>query len=571
MWHLLRVFLTTAMTAPLLFPLAAFGRQAERTVIDLRSRPVDVADMQQKLLREHKDSLKLTPPEPDLIEALRWSLPSSSRGVCEERKPALSRYLRGRPASPAGAAVSGGSATDPMTPALLAVTEKHVADAEAKKALEALALLRQWLPCLEGVMSREQLIQLYQNEAIAHVYEGDGKEGEAFANLLAIDPEYTLPKIYGPKVKAPLERARQSGAPNVVGHLILKGVGSTVYVDGHVAADGQPVRRGEHLIQLQSGWGEIRSALVTVKAVEGRAPDAPVALLDLNDFGLLAEPRALEMLTSSLKKRALDNIQRRALEQHLQRKQARSILFGIEGAQPSDISVMECSTQGGLVCSAKGDASVATNKVLPPVDSGSPRITPPNRSGTLKPRVTVGMATQRTFFSEEIAVLDEMATGLAVAAELTVGPVRVGLHGQYLPWSSRKVIDDEGVCGAASTSDEVIGCLSPEAVMGLGVAAWYPVSLPGGLELSPGLSMAAARFGHVVVYHPNGIDVYDLDLVLINPSARAKLSFTRKVGTMQAGGGLELFGGTAWLPASSHDVRIMAFPVGATLSAVLAF
>lgn len=524
-------------------------------VVDLLPGSIEpsVPQKEMRRLSWRVGDIVLNEPGPELLQALQWALPDPQRERCYEGDGRFTFSARGKSARSGRSGRSGGDAAPsgdnlPFS-SLLDDARKAVLEQELTVALEALERARMTLPCSDAILPREQLRALYLHEGVAHFFLKDGKDSEAFMNVLAIDPTTRFDTGgYPTKVRKAFEKVELKADRRRAIRVVQDLEDVEVYLDG-VRVEGETTTFfGWHLVQLKGPAGRIRSQLIAFPGA------TEIPLSEVVDVGLRPLAQVREVLTQDIRSAALDRFTREGLEDYLSIRSEQSLLFAVAPTE---------GNRSHFRAYVRGDGMLEIRAFL----QGSVKVFSRAESRGIRgrnPVLGVG-ASLRGWIADPSAFPENgRMWGLQVFGDKPLGMLTLGARLDIQPFQQRLVSDPSGCIWGSGC-----GTLRVSAVLAGGVG--LPVYLTDHLRLTPGLYLEGAYVPELALSTSSSwpSQTVLVDILAGGPVARVELTGSLPLEALKLEAGLELLGGL-WA-APWEDQALLLFPLGMGLRGGLVF
>ncbi len=551
----------------------------EAVVVDLLPPGVDRAREASRLSRRLKHPIVLESPGDELVETLQWAAPAPAEPFCAGAGArALEQMAQGRWTAPPDDV--GG-----LCPALLRQAEEQVLFLDLEGAIATLEMAREMAPCLDEVLEKARIRDLFLLEGVAHVYLEDGSAREWFIAALGVDPDTQLGPDYSEEAQAALAEAKRWMEEREAVPLRALGSGGRYVLDGTPLDAVGAVLPGRHLLQAESLFGEVRSCWIEVEPIGSvsRGGDGGGGTRAWEGcLGLIPASEALETLTRDLSRGRLDGAMARRLDLHAHATGHEVLLFAVadDGAVDGGVRVVAYRAGRGVVSlspevwsaagmrEGDGGRSVAAEGGVAGFSAHSATRATSAGAGVL---LDAHVAGWRILGDPAMYAANGEAVGVGLGAEVPGGRVRVAVEARWLPPVSVGTGTGCDPPDAGQATVEQVACaaglLPRKASWWLAADAGYRILSRSRFSMTPFVGIGAARLPNTLVYLPD--QAPDLggylvaDAWMFGPSARVRADYLLHEGRLQVLATCQVFGGMT--AGRAGGTILLGFPVGLLL------
>ncbi len=467
--------------------LSTVAVHAEQEVITFSSKatPADIA-------RRLHAPVRLVDPPSALLEELRWATPSPAMIACEESAARVVDRLRAE------------GLLDTLTPkgtelyrALLTQAANQLQLMDLEAVLSTLEEARGRLPCVDSILSVQDLRPLYLYEAVSHYYLRDGQDERGFRNLLAVDNRSFLEPEYPPAIREVFTAVFHELLNDPLITPDVGGLVGDVYIDGISTSDLQPLHPGLHVVQARGPGGRIRTVQVELKADD--SSNAPVWLADLVDFGLPTTVETREALVRSLEKGALTLHQIEVLQDDVKKHRRSGLIFAVDDGE--SVVLRGFLPDGGL-CDPRDVVRASAGEAVRPAPPSTDR----PRNDALGIDVALGFGARFLLGPRGAYQLTGLGSGYALRIGVPIERWIVEGRLETTRHFFRPLSNDEA-CGGFDgvgipTDDEAraaIACIPSRATLALALAGGRMFALFDALRFIPTLGLESLRLPNTLI------------------------------------------------------------------------
>jgi len=553
--------------------------QSEIPVVDLLPPDSPKGAARVTLSGEVGHGVALLPPAPKLVEALRWASPDKARQGCLAEAPALMSAI-----ADAGV-ISPPEDVSRLHQALVTQAAELILYMDLQGVLSAIREAEQMLPCVDELLTQDEVRSLFLHAAVAHIYLEDGEGSAALARMLAADhPRVFLETDYPPNVQnAYLEVVKNQMRSQPL-RLDLGGLEGEVYLDGRPVDALGGIRPGSHVLQLRGPGGAIRSRLLEI--TDGQAPEGVLWLSGLTKVGLATSVEARSGLSHRLASQTLLEAEREILDDYLSSVGETVILFAVKG--PSGPALRIYGKGEGLISSlpdgfgrtAAQAASSRSSTGQEPSRTSEVSAGQGSKDADAPPSgLDIGLGLGLQTIRGDAYRINGRSSGYVLRVTYPVGRLLVGVRGTWMARVSSRV-DGSDSCGtydgetepSEAQVAEALSCVTPSPTWGGALGAAYHMPLGRGLRMAPGLYLEAQHLPNMLL-SSDGLDS-SLQLATVTQvGAMVRTRFDYTVLRLGSGARLELeiepafgllFGGTS-------EASAVGGALGLTLGAGMLF